>query len=377
MPHTVRNPLYHWTHLELKRYFNIDALLDETTAKCIWEQTCAQLATPEYSVHGILKKFRVTALCTTDDPAEDLPYHRAIAASGLQTKVYPTFRPDKATWVNQPEVWSAWLSKLEKTSNVSITKLPDLLQALRQRHTAFHDVSCRLSDHGLERAFADFCTDAQAEAIFDQARAGKAASPDDFSKFATYLMVFFGRLDFDRGWTKQLHIGALRNNSSRLFRALGPDTGFDSIGDWDQARPLSAYLDRLDQENQLPKTIIYNLNPSNNYAFATMLGNFQDGSMPGKIQWGSGWWFLDQKEGIEMQLNALSNLGLLSRFVGMLTDSRSFMSFPRHEYFRRVLCNLLGRDIENGEIPDDPQLVGPTVKNICFANARDYLKLAI
>lgn len=377
VPNALRNPLYHWTHLELKRYFGIDTLLDEKSAAAVWEQANAILATPEFRVHGILKKFRVAALCTTDDPADDLVYHRAIAASGLETKVYPTFRPDKAMWVDQPVTWNAWISRLEKTANVSVHRFADLQEALRRRHQAFHELGGRLSDHGLEHCFADFCSDSIAEAVFDKARKGVAASPQEKAQFASWLMVFFGRLDAEVGWTKQLHLGAMRNNNSRLFGRIGADTGFDSIGDWPQAQSLAAYLNRLDRENALPKMILYNLNPADNYVFAAMLGNFQDGSTAGKIQLGSGWWFLDQKEGIEWQINALSNLGLLSRFVGMLTDSRSFMSYPRHEYFRRTLCNLLGRDVEKGELPDAPELLGPMIRNICFGNARNYLGLTV
>jgi glucuronate isomerase len=377
VPQTLRNPLYHWTHLELKRYFGIDKLLDESTAKSIWNQATEMLARPELSAQGILQKFKVRAQCTTDDPADELEYHQAIAASGFATRVYPTFRPDKALTVDKPDVFNAWLSRLEKACNISLRKLSDLLDALRKRHDFFHALGGRLSDHGLERCYANFCSDSVAEGIFKKARGGKAATPEEHGQFAAYLMLYFGRLDAEKGWTKQLHLGAMRNNNTRLFKQIGPDTGFDSIGTWEQARTLSAYLDRLDQENALPKTILYNVNPTDDYAFATMIGNFQDGSIPGKIQLGSGWWFLDQKEGMEWQMNALSNLGLLSRFVGMLTDSRSFMSFPRHEYFRRVLCNLFGRDIESGEIPDDMELVGQMVRNICYRNARGYLGLAV
>jgi len=375
VPYAIRNPLYHWTHLELKRYFGIDTLLDADSAKAIWDATAEQLATPELRVHGIFKKFRVAAVCTTDDPADDLAGHRAIAASGVSTKVYPTFRPDKALAVNSPKNWNAWIDRLEKASNRSITKLPDLYEALKLRHDAFHEMGCRISDHGLEQCFAGDCT--SPEVIFDKARSGKQVTPEEHSQFASTLMLFFGILDFERGWTQQLHVGAMRNNNSRLFESLGPDTGFDSIGDWPQARSLSAFLNRLDRQNTLPKTIIYNLNPADNYMIGSMIGNFQDGSVPGKIQFGSGWWFLDQKEGIQLQLNALSSLGLLSRFVGMLTDSRSFMSFPRHEYFRRILCNLFGNDIENGEIPKSFKNAGPIIRDICFSNAKNYLKLAV
>ena len=372
VPHTLRNPLYHWTHLELARYFGITELLDESSAERIWARANEQLATPEFSAQGILEKFRVTALCTTDDPADGLEHHEKIARSGIAARVLPTFRPDAALAVNRPEFFNAWIARLEKTADTSIASLTGLLDALRKRRDTFHAHGCRISDHGLERCHAEPCTDAEAAAIFDAARSGRAASPHEHAKFLSFVMLFLGRLYAERGWTMQLHLGALRNNNTRLLRALGPDTGFDSIGDFAQAAPLAAFLSRLDSDNSLPKTILYNLNPADNYAFAAMIGNFQDGSIAGKVQLGSGWWFLDQKEAMEWQLNALSNLGLLSRFTGMVTDSRSFMSYPRHEYFRRVLCNLIGRDIESGEIPDDAALTGPLVRDICHANAQRY-----
>jgi glucuronate isomerase len=375
VPHTLRNPLYHWTHLELKRYFGIEELLDESTAKKIWNTANEKLATAALTTQGILKKFNVTALCTTDDPVDDLRHHAALAASNCATKVYPAFRPDKALAVNQPEIFNAWVDKLEIAANVDVTNLSSFLKALKACHTFFHEHGCRLSDHGMNHCFADFCSDKVAAGIFSKARNGEAVSTLEHSQFASYMMVFFGHLDAERGWVKQLHLGALRNNNTRLLTKLGPDTGFDSIGDFPQAQALSAYLNRLDQNNALPKTIIYNLNPADNYVFATMIGNFQDGTVAGKVQLGSGWWFLDQKEGMEWQMNALSNLGLLSRFVGMVTDSRSFMSYSRHEYFRRVLCNLIGRDVENGELPDDDGLLGTIISNICYSNARSYLAL--
>ncbi|MBV9868162.1 MAG: glucuronate isomerase [Abitibacteriaceae bacterium] len=377
VPHTLRNPLYHWTHLELKRYFGIEELLYESNARSVWERANEQLATPELTTQGILKKFKVTALCTTDDPADPLDEHRAIAQSGLPTRVYPAFRPDKALLVNQPETLNAWLGRLETVSGVEIRQLPDLFAALERRHNDFHEIGCRLSDHGMAHAYADFPTEAQAVAIFERARAGQSASPQEHAQFAAYMMLFFGQLDARRGWTKQLHLGALRSVNTRRSGELGPDTGFDSMGDWPQAAALGAYLDRLEQANTLPKIVLYNNNPVDNYTFATMIGNFQDGTIPGKMQFGSGWWFLDTKQGIEEQVNALSNVGLLSRFIGMLTDSRSFMSFPRHEYFRRVLCNMLGRDMENGELPNDLELVGSMVRNICYQNVRDYLGLTV
>ncbi len=375
VPHTLRNPLYHWTHLELKRFFDIDELLDEASAARIWKKAGEKLSAPEFSAQGILKKFNVRTLCTTDDPADDLGRHRAIAASGLQTRVLPAFRPDKALTANQPGPFNQWLDRLAGAAGVEIGSLGKFLDALRARHDSFHAHGCRLSDHGLTQCPVDFCSEKTAAGIFSKARRGKEISPAEQAQFSAFMMLFFGRLDAERGWTKQLHLGALRNNSTRLMKQIGPDTGFDSIGDFPQAAALAQYLDRLDRENALPKTIIYNVNPADNYVFAAMLGNFQGSGIPGKIQFGSGWWFLDQKEGIEWQLNALSNLGLLARFIGMATDSRSFMSYPRHEYFRRVLCNLIGRDVENGEIPGDDSLIGPMIRNICYNNARQFLAL--
>jgi glucuronate isomerase len=373
VPHTLRNPLYHWTHLELKRYFGISVLLDEKSAAKVWRRANAQLAAPEFSAQGILRKMKVKLVCTTDDPADNLAHHRAFARQGHPTKMLPAFRPDQALAVHLPASFNPWVEQLAAAANIDINHFKAFLEALEKRHEFFHAQGCRLSDHGLSHCFADFCTEKEAAAIFDQARKGAPVSPVEQARFASYLMLFFGHLDAKRGWTKQLHLGALRNNNTRLLRQLGPDTGFDSIGDFPQCQALSAYLDRLDSENSLPKTIIYNLNPADNYALATMIGNFQDGTVPGKIQFGASWWFLDQKEGMEWQLNSISNLGLLSRFIGMITDSRSFMSYPRHEYFRRTLCNLIGRDLKQGLIPDDEKLVGSMIKNICYANAKNYL----
>lgn len=377
VPYTLRNPLYHWTHLELKRHFGLDELLDERSAPAIWERANEQLQTPGLSAQGILATFQVAALCTTDDPTDDLADHRAIAGSSLATRVYPTFRPDRALAVDQPEAFNVWADRLAEVSERPIGRFSDFLDALDQRHQAFHAAGCRLSDHGLPHCYANFPAESAAAAIFERARAGHTAGPEDHSQFASFLMLFFGRLDAARGWTKQLHLGARRNNKTRAFRRLGPDTGFDSPGDWPQTARLSAYLDRLDQEDALPRIILYNANPADNATFAAMTGNFQDGSLPGKAQFGSGWWFLDTKQGIEGQLNTLSNMGLLSRFIGMVTDSRSLMSFPRHEYFRRVLCNLIGHDIENGEIPDDDALAGSLIENICGGNAKRCLGLEI
>ena len=377
VPHTLRNPLYHWTHLELKRYFGIDELLDENSAKRIWETSNEQLATKELRAHGILNKFSVRALCTTDDPTDDLRHHKVIQESRLATRVFPCFRPDKALAVNKPEIFKAWVERLALSSNTDINGLAAFTSAIRQRHEYFHSMGARLSDHGVNHCYADFCTKQTAAGIFDKARRGKAASPVEYRQFASYMMLLFGHLDAEKGWTKQLHLGAYRSANTRQLQEVGPDTGFDSIGDWPQLDALGGYLDRLNQENALPKIVVYNLNPADNYAVAAMLGNFQDGKTAGKMQFGSGWWYLDQKEAMEWQMNALSNIGLLSRFIGMLTDSRSFMSYPRHEYFRRVLCNLIGQDIENGEIPDSDDVVGPMIGNICYHNAKEYLGLEI
>jgi len=375
VPHCLRNPLYHWTHLELKRYFGIDELLDESTAAAIWRRANALLARPEFSARGILAKFDVRALCTTDDPTSDLRAHAKIAASKLPTRVYPAFRPDRALDVDQPERFNSWVDRLERSADVEIDTLAKFLDALRKRHTAFHAMGCRLSDHGLPQCYAECCSEETAANIFKGARTGRAATPAEHARFSSFLMVFFGHLDAEKGWTKQLHLGARRSVNSRALADLGPDTGFDVIGDWPQTAALCAYLDHLERDGALPKMIVYNVNPADNYAVATVLGSFQDGATLGKMQWGSAWWFLDQKEGMEWQLNTLSNVGLLSRFVGMLTDSRSFMSYPRHEYFRRILCNLLGREMENGELPNDERLIGGMVSDICFGNAFRYFGL--
>ncbi len=375
VPHTLRNPLYHWTHLELLRHFGISELLNERSAQRIWKLANVKLEGEDLTTQGILKKFNVRAVGTTDDPVDDLKYHQAIAAAGLSTRVVPAFRPDKALAVQDPVAFNAWVARLAAAADVDIRNFASFLTALRRRHDFFHAQGSRISDHGLTACWADFCTEKAAAAIFSRVRAGRKVSSAEQAQFASFMMLYFGRLDAEKGWVKQLHLGAMRNNNSRLQQALGPDTGFDSIGDYPQAAALSAYLNRLDAENALPKTIIYNLNPADNYVFGTMLGNFQDGSVPGKLQLGSGWWFMDQKEGMEWQLNALSNLGLLSRFVGMITDSRSFMSYPRHEYFRRTFCNLLGRDVENGELPKDEALLGGLIRKVCYENAHTYFNL--
>ena len=375
VPYTLRNPLYHWTHLELQRYFEIDTLLDEASAARVWHIANELLSTEEFSAQGILRRFDVVALCTTDDPADSLQYHEQIAALGFETRVFPCFRPDRAMRTEDPAPFNQWTNQLAEAANTDIASFPDFLNALRRRHEDFHAHGCRLSDHGIDRCYPVSCTEQEASAFFSRLRSSKAITPEESQNFAGFMMLFFGRLDAEKGWTKQLHLGAQRNANTWKMKLLGRDTGFDSIADWQQSDALVAYLDRLTQENALPKMILYNVNPVDNYVLATVIGNYQDGSVAGKLQFGSAWWFLDQKEGIEWQLNALSNCGLLSRFVGMLTDSRSFMSFPRHEYFRRVLCNLLGEEMESGELPDDEELVGNMVRNICFNNAACYLAL--
>lgn len=375
VPQLVRNPLHHWSHLELRRFFGIDLLINEANAPKIWEAANAKLRTPALSTHGILTSNRVNVVCTTDDPADTLEHHLAIAKSGLGTRVYPTFRPDKAMVVNAPAVFNPWCDLLSQRSGIEVKSLATLLEALDQRHGFFHSVGGRLSDHGLEALPDVDCTEREAAAIFNQARSGTAATPDQTAKFVWFIMVYLGRLDAKRGWTKQLHLGALRNNNSRLLKRLGADAGVDSIGDFPQTRALSRYLDTLDRDNQLPKIVLYNLNPADNYAFSTMIGNFQDGTIPGKLQFGSGWWFLDQKEAMEWQINALSQLGLLARFVGMLTDSRSFLSYVRHEYFRRLLCSMIGADVEAGLIPADEAEVSKLIRDICYDNAAGYFGL--
>lgn len=375
VPHTLRNPLYHWTHLELKRYFDIDVILNEDTAPEVWDAANTKLK--QMSVSTLLDKFNVALIGTTDDPTDTLDHHQALGKNNTlpDTAVYPAFRPDKTYQTADLGAWNAYVDSLESVSGVKCGKLDGFLDALRQRHAFFHERGSRLADHGLTHLPDVTCSEKSAKEIFKRARDGKKLSDKDRDKFTIFMMLFFGELDHAAGWTKQLHLGAMRNNNAWAFKHLGPDTGFDSIGDYPQGPGLSNFLGTLAGRQQLPKTVLYNLNPSDNYLFATMVGNYQDGKTPGKIQFGSGWWFNDQLEGMTWQLNALSNLGLLTRFVGMLTDSRSFLSFPRHEYFRRLLCELLGQDVHTGRLPDDVDALGRVVENICFNNARDYFDM--
>ena len=358
-PTPLRNPLYHWTHLELQRYFGITELLNKDSARRIYDECNAKLQTPEYSVQSLLRKMNVETLCTTDDPADSLEHHQALAASDFAVQVLPTFRADKAMAVDDAASYNAYLDKLGAVAEVEIRTFADLETALRRRHDFFASPGCRLSDHGLEQIYAaDYTAERSRRPSSPRSAAGSELSSAKIEQFKSAMLVLLAEMDWEKGWTQQFHLGALRNNNSRMLRELGPDTGWDSIGDFPQGRALSTFLDRLDGQDKLAKTIIYNLNPADNELIATMIGNFNDGSVAGKMQFGSGWWFLDQKDGMEKQLNALSNMGLLTRFVGMLTDSRSFLSYPRHEYFRRVLCNLLGNDVENGELPADMELLG-------------------
>ena len=372
VPYTMRNPLYHWTHLELQRYFGVTELLNKDSAKRIYDHCSALLRTKEYSVRNLLLKMNVKALCTTDDPIDNLSFHKQIAASGFEIKVLPTFRPDKAMGVDDELIFVEYVNALSAAAGQSIRSLADYKAAIKARHDFFHEAGCRLSDHGLEHIYAEEFTEEEIELIFERLITGKLISKKEKWQFKSAMLVYFAHLDHARGWTQQFHLGAIRNNNARLLSALGPDTGFDSIGDFEQAKPLSAFLNHLDSTNQLAKTILYNLNPRDNELLATMTGNFQDGTIVGKMQFGSGWWFLDQKDGMEKQINALSNMGMLSHFVGMLTDSRSFLSFPRHEYFRRILCNLLGQDVENGELPADIAWLGKLVEDISYKNASAF-----
>ena len=373
VPKTLRNPLYHWTHLELRRPFGVkDKLLDVSTAREIWDHCNAKLAAPEYTTRGLLKQMNVEIVCTTDDPVDDLRFHKAIAASNPTTKVYPAFRPDKAMAIEDPTAFIGYVEKLGLAAGVTVRNYADFVFALTKRHEYFHENGCRLSDHGLETVYAGEYNEIEINASFDSLMRGSRLDRNAATDFKSAVLFELAVMDQSRGWVQQYHLGALRNNNSRMLRTLGPDTGFDSIGDFEQAVPLAKFLNKLDTENKLAKTILYNLNPRDNELMATMIGNFQDGSVAGKLQYGAAWWFLDQMDGMIRQIEALSNMGLLSQFVGMLTDSRSFLSYPRHEYFRRILCNILGGEMERGLIPNDLELVGSMVADICYHNARRY-----
>jgi len=371
VPYCLGNPLYHWAHLELKRPFGIkNKLLTADTAKEIYETCTEMLRTSEFSVRNIMRKMNVKLVCTTEDPLDTLGHHKRVRADGFEIRVHAAWRPDKAMATQDLPGLNVFIDKLGEICDMDITDFHSYIEALRHRHYHFHKNGCRLSDHGLETAYAEDYTESEVRKIFNKIRCGRDLDSSECLKFKSAMMVEFALMDYESGWVQQLHLGALRNNSTRMFKALGPDVGCDSIGDFKMAIPLAKFLD-------LPKTILYNLNPRDNALFATMVGNFQDGSVPGKIQYGSAWWFLDQKDGMEEQMAVLANMGLLSRFVGMLTDSRSFLSYPRHEYFRRILCNMLGKDVESGLLPDDLDLLGKMVEDICFNNAKNYFAMEL
>jgi len=372
VPYTLRNPLYHWTHLELQRYFGVHDILNPDSATAIFDTCSEKLRSPEYSTKNLIRKMNVATICTTDDPADDLAYHLQLKNDGFEVPVLPAFRPDNAMEVSNAARFNAYVGKLEKVSDTVITTYKDFLDVIKKRHDFFAAMGCSVSDHGLEQLYAEEFTETEIAQLFFTIRSGKELNEQEQIKFKSAMLLYFAELDWEKGWIQQFHLGALRNNNSRRLRELGPDTGWDSIGDFSQGRALSAFLRKLDDQNKLAKTILYNLNPADNELMATMTGNFNDGSIKGKIQFGSGWWFLDQKDGMTKQLNALSNMGLISRFVGMLTDSRSFLSYPRHEYFRRIVCNLFGTEIENGELPADLPWIGKIIQDISYKNAREY-----
>jgi len=379
VPNTLRNPLYHWTHLELKRYFGVSGkLLNPETAEEIYTGCSARLREGDFSTRRILERMNVKVVCTTDDPTDTLEHHLRLKADRtFPVKVLPAFRPDKALGVESPKDFNKWVGRLEASAGLAVKSFDSFLEAIRRRHDFFHQAGCRLSDHGIEHPFAVDYTAKDVNNAFQKARQGKKPTPAEALKYKSAVMLELARMDAEKGWTQQFHFGALRNINSKAMATLGPDTGYDTIGDFEMARTLARFLDGLEREGRLAKTILYVMNSRDNEVVATAIGCFQDGSLPGKMQFGSAWWFNDQKDGIERQINTLSNMGLLGRFVGMLTDSRSFLSYPRHEYFRRVLCNLLGNDVENGELPDDMELLGGMVKDICFRNAEAYFGINV
>jgi glucuronate isomerase len=374
VPATLRNPLYHWTHMELRRAFGIGVLLSPQTAREVFDRCNQQLREESFTMLGLLEQFRVAVVCTTDDPADSLEWHQALAARPQPvTRVYPTWRADRVLAIDDPAEFNEWIGRLEAASGRAIGGcLSSYLEALRTRHAEFHELGCRASDLGLETLPADDWDDAEVDHSFDRLRRGEPLEKSAAGRLKSAIAYHLALLDHEHGWVQQYHLGALRGTNSRRRKLAGPDSGFDSIGDFDHARPLARVLDRLDEQNRLAKTILYNSNPRDNEVFATMAGNFQNGTVPGKIQFGAAWWFLDHAQGIRAQLDALSNTGLLARFVGMVTDSRSVLSYSRHEYFRRVLCNVLAEDVERGRLPDDREQLGALVQKVCFFNARDY-----
>lgn len=375
-PNTLRNPLFHWSQLELKRYFGIEGLLNPETAESIYEATSALLKTKGFSVLGLLSKMNVEVVCTTDDPLDDLAHHKKFAESSSKLKMLPTFRPDKAMNVSNAKAFREYVSKFEGISGREIQNLDSFMEAVQQRHNFFHEQGCRLSDHGLSVVDAEDFTSSDVELAFKKLLDSKSITPKEEKKLRSFIIVELGKMHHQKGWVQQFHLGPIRNNNSRLLNKIGEDAGCDSIGDYPQAEMLSKFLDSLDSSDQLAKTILYNVNPAQNEVFGTMAGNFNDGSVKGKVQWGSAWWFLDQLDGIEKQINTLSNVGLLSCFIGMLTDSRSFLSFPRHEYFRRLLCTILGNDVKKGHLPNDYNLLSKLVADVCYNNAKQYFNFS-
>jgi len=371
VPFTLRNPLFHWTHLELQRYFELDELLSPENAEEIYKKASEKLNTPEYSCQNLLKKMNVEVVCTTEDPIDNLEYHQIHAKSDSTIKMSTSFRPDKSILI-EDNSYNEYLNSLEKVSGITIDSYQELQKALKSRIRYFNENGCKLSDHGLSYiSFVPF-TENEIEEIFKKRRNDKVLNTLEIEKFKSAVSLFLAETYHEFGWVQQFHLGALRNNNQRMLEKLGPDTGWDSIADYSQAESLSNFLNTLDSKNKLTKTILYNLNPADNEVLATMIGNFNDGTVKGKVQFGSGWWFLDQKDGITKQINALSNMGLISTFIGMLTDSRSFLSYPRHEYFRRILCNIFGEEMENGELPKDTKWVGKIIQDICYNNAKEY-----
>ncbi len=375
VPRIVRNPLYHWTHLELQRVFGVNELLNPGTAGEIYSHCTALLGKKEYSARSLIRKFKVEALCTTDDPSSTLEEHRQIRESGFETIVAPAFRPDRALEGHLPEKFNPWLDRLAELAEVKIDSFGRFIECLWKRHQFFHDNGCRLSDYGIETCYASDWTSEEVETSFAILRSGRALSGEPLLRFRSAVLYELLSMDASQGWTQQLHLGALRNNNSRMLTKLGPDTGYDAMGDFEQGRPLVRLLDRLERTGKLAKTIVYSLNPRDNDMIPSILGCFQDGAVPGKMQMGSAWWFTDTKDGMTRQIEALSSVGVLSGFVGMLTDSRSLLSYPRHEYFRRILCNIIGGDVERGEIPEDYALLGGMVRDICWNNAKEYFRL--
>jgi glucuronate isomerase len=374
VPETLGNPLYHWTHMELAFPFGRkDRLLDPSSARDIYEACNAMLRTDGFSVQGLLARWKVAVVCTTDDPADSLAHHESLARrENPATRIYPTWRPDRALAVDDGRAFRAWADRLEEAARTAIASFASFLGALERRHAAFAEAGCRASDHGLETLDAEECSERQAAAVFVKARAGRAVTSLEARRYRSFMLRHLAEMDHARGFVQQFHLGALRNNNLRLLARLGADTGCDTIGDFEMARPLSRFLGRLDGAQKLARTVIYNLNPRDNELFSALIGCFQDGSVPGKLQHGPAWWFLDQKDGIEAQMRGLANLGLLSRFIGMTTDSRSFLSFSRHDYFRRILCSFVGAQVERGLWPDDRPLLEKMLRAIAFENARDY-----